>query len=136
MSSVSRPPRFGVLGPLVVTGDDGEPLAVTSPKLRTVLAVLLLHANQVVSVDRLVDLVWNGEPPKSARTNLQVYIHRLRQTLGESSITRQAPGYQLSVGPGDLDSVRFEDLVAAGEHAAALRLWRGDAYSGLEDIDE
>ncbi|GAB3405954.1 AfsR/SARP family transcriptional regulator [Flindersiella endophytica] len=127
--------RFAVLGSLEVADDHGEPVVLSSARQRGLLAILLCHANQVVSVDSLIDQLWSGDPPKSARTNLQVYVHRLRQVLGGERILLQPPGYQLVARPGELDAQEFEDLVAAGQPAEALRLWRGDAYAGLTEIE-
>lgn len=127
--------RFAVLGSLEVADDQGEPVVLSSARQRGLLAILLSRANQVVSVDSLIDQVWSGDPPKSARTNLQVYVHRLRQALGGERILLQSPGYHLVARPGEVDAQEFEDLVAAGQPAEALRLWRGDAYAGLTEIE-
>jgi hypothetical protein len=96
--------RFGILGPLEVW-DGGQRLAVGGPQQRALLAVLLLQANQVVSVDRLVDHIWGDQPPVSARALLQGCVAGLRRALrvraGERLLTR-APGYLLEVRPGEL----------------------------------
>ena len=131
--------EFGVLGPLQVNGSD----VTLAGKLRVVLAALLLHANQVVPVDALVDALWDDAPPSSARTTLQGYVRRLRQLPGpvvaERIITR-SPGYLIQVRSGELDVTGFTGLsdrgraaVRAGDWerasallADALALWRGE----------
>jgi DNA-binding SARP family transcriptional activator/tetratricopeptide (TPR) repeat protein len=137
--------EFGVLGPLQVRSD-GRPVPVGAPLQRALLAALLLHANQVVAAEQLIDYLWDQTPPPSARTTLQNYILRLRRLLperperaaGQLLVTR-APGYLLQLRPGELDLDRFQGLVADArastthgqiERAAsllrdALALWRG-----------
>ena len=130
--------EFGVLGPLQVNGRD----VMLAGKARVVLAALLLHANQVVPVDALVDALWDDAPPASARTTLQGYVKRLRQLPGtavaERIITR-SPGYLIQVRSGELDLTSFTGLSDQGRAAAragdwerasalladALALWRG-----------
>ena len=114
--------EFRILGPLEVT-DDGRPLALGGAKQRAALAVLLLHSNQVVSRDRLIDGVWGDSPPPTAAHTLDAYMSRLRKELGEPAepprvITRR-PGYVLRVETDELDLHRFERLLAQGRQAAA-----------------
>ncbi|WP_020578583.1 AfsR/SARP family transcriptional regulator [Actinopolymorpha alba] len=138
--------RFGVLGPIEVLDDDGFPVDLGWPKQRLVLAILLSDPGRAVSVDRLIDVVWSGEPPRSARTSLQILVQRLRRALGDSSrIVHQAAAYALDVRQGELDVERFERLVADGRMAReagdlakaadlldeALSLWRGEAYADV-----
>src|SRR4051794_32920343 len=99
--------EFGILGPLEVRRDGGE-LPLGGPKQRAVLALLLLHANEVVSRDRLLDGLWGERPPPTAAHTLDNYISRLRKTLGDRRISRRPPGYVLDVLPGELDLERFE----------------------------
>ncbi|RKS76928.1 DNA-binding SARP family transcriptional activator [Actinomadura pelletieri DSM 43383] len=112
--------EFRILGPLHIVAD-GRPVDVGGPQQQAVLAALLLAANQVVPIDRLVDAVWWTSPP-SARANVRGYIAALRRALrnaGEPAdrlITR-SPGYLLRVEPGELDLARFEELFARGERA-------------------
>jgi predicted ATPase/DNA-binding SARP family transcriptional activator len=134
-----------VLGPLEVLGDDGAPVQLGGPRVRAVLAQLLLHANEVVSSDRLIDAVWGEAPPPSAQGSLQVHVHGLRKALGPDRIATRAPGYVLRVDGEELDVWRFERLVAEGQrrlgdgdHAGAfaalaegLALWRGPALADL-----
>jgi DNA-binding SARP family transcriptional activator len=125
--------EFKILGPLEVW-HEGSPVRVVGPKQRALLAILLLHANEVVSSDRLLDLLWGDDPPDASA--LRVRMSQLRKTLGDGGeIVTQAPGYLLRVGDDELDLRRFEKLVAGAaseppELAAerlreALELWRG-----------
>lgn len=123
--------EFRLLGPLEVVGDDGEPVALGGPRPRALLAMLLLHANEVVSTDRLIDGIWGESPPASAPNALQVHVHALRGALGADRILTRAPGYLVRVKGGELDVERFEHLVATGKPAEALALWRGPALADL-----
>ena len=116
------------------------------------LAVLLVHANQVVSSDRLIEELWPGHPVGKAADSLQVRLSELRKALrsaGEADrLTTGPPGYLLWVTPGELDALRFEKLAAAGNMALAagdavtaasrldeaLGLWRGPALAGMEAV--
>jgi DNA-binding SARP family transcriptional activator len=109
--------EFRLLGALEVR-DAGRRVALGAGRQRALLAILLLHANGVVASDRLVDELWGGFPPGSARKALQVYVFRLRRALGAERIRTQRSGYLLEVGPDELDVHRFERLV---QEAAALR---------------
>src|SRR5262249_17250212 len=139
--------EFRILGPLEVL-DDGEPIAVGTRKERTVLAVLLLHANEFVSRERLIDELWGESPPPSARKAVNVYVSQLREALGRNGLAPIATadgGYRLEAGLEELDVEHLQRvLVAAREHAAAgelersadrlreaLALWRGPTLAGL-----
>ena len=132
---------FRILGTLEVE-DDGQLLKLGGAKQRALLAVLLLHANEVVSRDRLIDELWGGAPPDTATTALQGYISHLRKQLGSDRIVTRAPGYALRVDLGELDLKRFQELVAETrglEPAAAARslrqalsMWRGSPLAELE----
>ncbi|SDM68817.1 AfsR/SARP family transcriptional regulator [Allokutzneria albata] len=136
--------RFRLLGPLEVRAVDGW-RGARAAKQRSVLALLLLHANQVVSVDRLVAEVWPEDPPGSAVNAVQVYVHQLRQLLGGPGLFTRSGGYALDVGPGELDADCFAQLAARGraeldrgEHdravatmGEALALWRGTALADV-----
>jgi DNA-binding SARP family transcriptional activator/tetratricopeptide (TPR) repeat protein len=140
--------EFRVLGPLEVA-DGAAPVRIVAGKQRALLAVLLMHANHPVSADRLVDMIWTRQPPRTAVENLRLYVHRLRRALGDGErIGHRTGGYALAVAPGELDVARFEMLAATGEQAQAagdhegaaqvfgeaLGLWRGPAYADL-DVD-
>jgi DNA-binding SARP family transcriptional activator len=109
--------------------------------MRALLAYLLLHANELVSSDRLIEEVWGPEPAKTATASLQNYISRLRKAIGADLLISQAPGYVLRIDPERFDLARFERLAAEAHGAepreraeklrAALALWRGPA---LEDL--
>jgi ABC-type transport system substrate-binding protein/DNA-binding SARP family transcriptional activator/streptogramin lyase len=146
--------EFGILGPLEVARC-GRAVPLGGPRQRAVLALLLLEANRVVSLDRLAEDVWGGRPPEGWVTTVQIYVSHLRRALepdrargaaGEVLVTRN-PGYLLRVDGERLDAARFQDGFAAGraeleagryaEAAGTLRqalgLWRGDVLADLAD---
>jgi DNA-binding SARP family transcriptional activator len=125
---------------------NGRSLQLGGAKQRALLAILALHANEVVPADRLIGQLWPGDAPESAANTLQGYVSRLRKVLdlngangGQSIITFRAPGYVLTLPPEKIDARRFERIVgeaearaaigdapgAAASFAEALRLWRG-----------
>src|ERR1700754_2680192 len=127
--------EFSILGPLRVVGPDG-PIAINAPKQRSVLAMLLLSFRQdVVTTDRLVDVLWDEHSPPTAVKALQVHISQLRRALGPDVIVTRPTGYSITLAPGALALERFEGLVAKArgtepERAAevlreALALFRG-----------
>lgn len=130
--------EFRILGPLEVL-DDARPLRLAGSRQRSLLALLLLHANEVVPADRLIDELWPHEAPESGAVALQAGVSRLRRALGAGSglLATVAPGYVLRVAPEQLDLHRFERLVeeaggadpgiAAQKLREALALWRGPA---------
>ena len=134
-------PDFRILGPLEVATESG-PLALGGQKQRAVLALLLLDANRVVSVDKLVDALWGEQPPRTAMTSLQNFVSQLRKVLGSDVLETRMPGYRLHVAPGELDLDRFRQLCDAArglEPAAraatlheALALWRGPALADFQ----
>src|SRR5437588_9223846 len=101
--------EFRVLGPVAVV-EDGRPVRLDRPRMRSLLAFLLLHANELVSSDRLIDEVWGPEPAKTAGASLQNYVSRLRKAIGAELLLSQAPGYVLRVDPERFDLARFERL--------------------------
>jgi DNA-binding SARP family transcriptional activator len=135
--------EFRILGPLEVYAD-GHPVRLRGPRQRALLAILLLHAGETVSTDRLIDLLWGETAPEGARKALSVRVSQLRKLLGpagheDGAIVTRVPGYAIEVGPDQLDLRRFEELSAAGREAldggdparasgllsSALGLWRG-----------
>ncbi|MEU8418366.1 AfsR/SARP family transcriptional regulator [Amycolatopsis japonica] len=134
---------FRILGPLEVW-DDGARLPLGGPQQRTLLALLLLNANSVVSADRLIDELWGAGAPPSARGLLKGCVAVLRRALGvgrDERLLTRAPGYLLQVRPGERDLDRVEELAGiaktdASQAAALLRealsCWRGPALDGLE----
>jgi len=143
--------EFAVLGPLEVTAD-GQSLGLAGARTRAVLAILLVHANRVVSSDRLIEELWPGQPAGRAAGSLQVRLSELRRTLrsaGEAGrLATRPPGYLLRVAPGELDALRFGQLAAEGDVALAagdavtavrrfdqaLGLWRGAALAGFDAV--
>ena len=138
--------EFRILGPLEVVGPDG-PIRLGGPKQRATLAILLLNANRVVSIDRLADELYAGRAPVTAATQVHRQISELRKLLGEEArLETRTPGYVLHVGGEQLDLRRFERLTEeAGQALArgeaerafelqrdALELWRGPALADLE----
>src|SRR3954451_23915573 len=132
--------EFRLLGPLEVVEHD-RGLVLGGGRPRALFAVLLLHANELVSVDRLIDGLWGESPPATAGKIVQVYVSRLRKQLGEGRLVTRPPGYLLRVAPEELDLARFERLVAEARHQdaaaasatlrAALALWRGPPLADL-----
>jgi len=137
---------YRILGPLAVYDEERRAIQLGGRQQRLVFAALLLHRNEVVSVDRLIDVLWGERAPTNAVKNVQVHLSRLRKTLEfggsepEKEIVRtRANGYVLEVAPGEVDADRFERLVDEGrgalaaadpEHAGtllqeALALWHG-----------
>src|SRR5919199_1613229 len=111
--------QFSILGPLEVRADGHTP-ALGGPKPRAVLAVLLLHANQPVSAQRLAIALWGEDAPAGAVKTVQVHVSRLRRALREAEVLVTTPsGYRLRVGVDELDAVRFARRVVAGEQALA-----------------
>ena len=146
--------HFRILGPLEVS-DGTRLLALGGPRQRAVLVALLLSANRVMAVDRLVDELWGEDPPAQALNALQTYVSKLRGVLEPDRRPReparvlrsQPPGYVLVVNPTDLDAALFEELCGEGrallQHgrpdaarerfAAALGLWRGPPLAEFAD---
>jgi DNA-binding SARP family transcriptional activator len=141
--------EFLILGPLEAS-DDGRKLPLGGAKQRALLALLLLHANEVVPSDRLIDELWAGARPPNAAKSLTVAVSRLRKTLESrhsaseqnSLLVTRAPGYELRLAPGQLDLNRFERLLAEARTATdpataaetlqtALALWRGPPLADL-----
>ncbi len=125
--------EYRVLGPLEVLLD-GEPVAVPAGRGRILLATLLLRANEFVSVDELVERVWDGEPPDVDRAHktLHMVVARLRQSLGEANCVRTVSGgYSAQIDPERLDLTRFRALAEQGEFRAALELWRGPVLADV-----
>ncbi|MCG8927777.1 BTAD domain-containing putative transcriptional regulator [Lentzea sp. CC55] len=130
--------RFTVLGTIEARAGD-EVLDLGPPKQRRVLAVLLVHAGQVVPVEQIVDAVWHTDRPHRPKETLQTYVARLRPVLGVE-IARSSGGYLLDTAPESVDLHRFRALVrqarelpdadAAEPVAQALGLWRGEPFHG------
>ena len=138
--------EFRILGPLEVA-ERGGSLKLGGGKQRSLLAILLLHANEVVSAEQLIHELWGERPPATAAKSLQVYVSSLRKALGESHprngldglLRTRGSGYVLCIEEGQLDVQRFERCVGEGRRALttgepeaagrtlreAFALWRG-----------
>ncbi|MGC4754828.1 BTAD domain-containing putative transcriptional regulator [Micromonospora trifolii] len=137
--------RFRILGPTQVVLADGREVPVGGPRLRALLALLLLDAGRVVSAERLIDGLYGEHPPRGAANALQSQVSRLRQALPaeHDPVEFHPAGYRLAVDPDDVDAYRFERLAEAGRRALvdgdwpraavvlreALELWRGPALA-------
>ena len=140
---------FRVLGPLEVYAA-GKPITVGGPRQRTILAMLLLAVDRVVSVDSLIEAVWNGQPPATGRTQVAICIAALRKNFksagcSDDVIITSSPGYMLLSAGHRVDLVEFTQLMVDSEQIAgqgriadasdlvsdALALWRGPALSGV-----
>ncbi|QQQ77177.1 tetratricopeptide repeat protein [Saccharothrix sp. 6-C] len=140
---------FRVLGAVDVVRSDGVRVPVDARKPRVLLATLLLHAGEWVSVERLVEALWPEGAPPSAEKNTKTYVWKLRGLLGGERIDGGRAGYRVRVAEGELDAHRFEALVRAGRRhgdaglhrqaeaafAEALGLWRGDPFRDLAGPD-
>lgn len=143
--------RFNLLGTLEII-KDGRLSVPTAPKVRGVLALLLVRANHVVDIDSIIAELWGVNPPRSAVTTTQTYVYHLRRKFereltsdGAEMLCTAPPGYVLRVPEENLDVVRFERLARQGralleedryEEAArrlreALALWRGAPLSNV-----
>ena len=143
--------EFRILGPLEVS-DEGRRVEIGGHKQRALLASLLLHANEVVSLDRLIDELWGETPPPTAAKTLQAQVSRLRRSLNgdedpaahmRGPLQTRGHGYVLTVEPGQVDADRFQGMLeearraraegkpeeAAEELRRALALWRGPALA-------
>jgi DNA-binding SARP family transcriptional activator len=130
--------EFRILGPLEAWDGDSE-VSIGGPKPRALLALLLLHPNEVVATDRLIDELWGEDSPEGAAAALRVNVSRLRKALPQDVLTTRAPGYVVRVEPEGLDLHRFERLADEGRSLLArglsadasvrlrdaLSLWRG-----------
>ena len=142
--------EFLILGPLEIR-DNGRTIKVDRGQPAALLALLLLNANEPVSLDRIVDHLWPDEPPASATKSVQVHVSRLRRALGDNGtaargrIETRGSGYAIALAPGELDVERFRALVAKATEARgggdaagaaelireALALWRGPPLADL-----
>ncbi|MDI1464108.1 BTAD domain-containing putative transcriptional regulator [Catellatospora sp. KI3] len=139
--------EYRLLGPVeVVAGAAQVPLGGLKPQ--TLLAALLLEHGRVVPLTRLIDILWPGDPPETAKAAIHTYVKSLRQALArhgaDGVIVTRAPGYLVELAPDSLDLHVFEQLLAGAHRAeaaeevsrlltAALALWRGPALAGLGD---
>lgn len=123
--------EYRILGPLEVV-EHGQTLPLGGGRQRAVLAVLLLHRREVVSLDHLIEALWGDSPPLTAAKTIQVYVSRLRKLLGAEILETCGRGYRLAVDRGDCDLDRFEALLAQGRTA----LGSDDPGRALELLDD
>ncbi|MFG2132170.1 BTAD domain-containing putative transcriptional regulator [Streptomyces sp. NPDC048751] len=140
---------FRILGPLDISAD-GQPVVLTGARQRTIMSMLLLAPDRVVSVDALADAVWHGTPPPTARNQIAICVSALRKTLkaaagADDMLVTSHPGYMLFTGEHRIDAVEFDECAALGREAArsgrpeeacahfadALAMWRGPALDGI-----
>lgn len=148
-SATSEITEFRILGPLELSRG-GRPLRLGGTRQRALLSILLLHANEVVSSDRLIDELWGSEPPRTAASALRVHVAELRKVFAdgqppEELLVTHPSGYVLRLDPEQLDLHRFERLVERGSRALdagrwseasyalheALALWRGPPFADV-----
>jgi DNA-binding SARP family transcriptional activator len=136
--------EYRVLGPLEAL-DNGRRLNLGGPRQQAVLASMLVHADQTVALERLVDELWDEAPPETAKKTIRVYVSRLRKLLPDGAIERRPGGYVLRLDGHRFDLRRFEQHAEAGRSALAagdrqqaadllrqaLNLWSGPALAGL-----
>jgi DNA-binding SARP family transcriptional activator len=149
-------PEFKILGPLEVM-DGSQTHTPTPPKIRSVLALLLLRANRIVTVDSLIEELWGPDPPRSAVTTVQTYIYHLRRLFaaehldppGQQLIVTKPTGYTISVAPEQIDAVVFEGMLERGREEMeegrfqeagqllheALAMWKGAALADVPQGD-
>jgi DNA-binding SARP family transcriptional activator/tetratricopeptide (TPR) repeat protein len=136
--------EFSILGPIEVRRD-GDPVAISSRRVRTLLATLLLGAGEVVPLERTVLAIWGERRPLTARSQLHHCVSVLRQLLGgPEQVVTHPTGYSISIGAGGLDALLFDQYLtqaragpadaatAAGLLRSALALWRGPALFGSD----
>jgi len=138
--------EFHVLGPLEVQNSEG-PIPLGGRKQRTLLALLLLNANELVPTTRLIEELWVERPPATALNTLQQHLSQLRKRLGVDRLLTEPGGYRLLVDERELDLARFMHLLAEGKRELAsgrpqrastylrkaLSLWRGPALAELRN---
>ncbi len=139
---------FRILGPLAVMHGASD-ITPTAPKMRQVLAFLLVRSNQLIQVSEFIDELWADNPPESSMTTLQTYIYKLRKDVlgpsGLANLETRPSGYRLYLDDESLDAFDFERLLAQGRMALeggdpesasqwlsqALALWQGQALGGV-----
>ncbi|MEU2064311.1 BTAD domain-containing putative transcriptional regulator [Streptomyces sp. NPDC013455] len=139
--------RYGILGVAQAADDQGTPVPIGGPRLRTLLTVLALRPGRTTTLDTLIDEIWADDPPQDAPAALQALVGRLRRSLGRHAITSAPGGYRLEAAEEDVDLHVFERLtrtgtaaLAAGDPATAhrtlteaLALWYGPPLADLPD---
>jgi DNA-binding SARP family transcriptional activator len=124
--------QFRILGPLEIAGEHG-PITLHRGKEQALLSFMLLHPNELLPSDRLIDELWDGRPPATAAKILQNAVSQLRKALGDGRLDTCPPGYVFHLQPGELDLQRFEELARDGRSEEALALWRGPPLVDLRE---
>ena len=124
--------RIRLLGGVGATTAAGEPLDIGPAKCQLLLAVLALSAGSAVPVTRLVELMWDDEPPRTAEKTLQSYVVHLRRSLGADLIVRSGAAYRFEMPTDAVDVGRFRAHLDAGDIGAALAEWTGRPFAGLD----
>lgn len=119
---------FRLLGLLEVTDESG-PVRIVAGHESALLALLLIRRGEALLTERIVEELWAGHPPENAVKSVQVYVSRLRKSLGADRIETTPAGYRIRLEPGELDVERFERLVREGDFDEALALWHGEALA-------
>lgn len=143
---MTAPSRLQLLGGVEVFRDD-EPKPIGGPKATRLLSILAAHIDGGVSIDRIIESLWDGRPPKSATSTVQSQVSRLRAVLEPSfTIVLESGGYRLVACDGEIDAVQFEKLLTRSRTLdaaqrietleAALELWRGRAFGQYADDAE
>jgi DNA-binding SARP family transcriptional activator len=129
--------RFSILGPFEVTSG-GIVLTPTAPKLRQLLAQLVLQCNQIAHIDKLIEELWDDDPPATARTTLQTYVYQLRKQLAKAGrgderlVLTKTCGYVAAVEPDTVDAYVFDRYVSRGQAA----LQRGEAHVASRELSQ
>lgn len=137
---------FRVLGPVTVSLA-GQPIDLPTAMQRRLLAILLCRPGAAISIDQLIDAMWQDDAPATARKTLQIYVHRLRRAGLHDRILRDSSGYTLSVLSDEVDSSIFREkarlasdarhngnlLLASQTYRRALGLWRGEPFADVSE---
>ncbi|WP_433003613.1 AfsR/SARP family transcriptional regulator [Kribbella sp. CA-294648] len=134
--------QFGILGPLTIVRE-GRPVRLETPKLRVLLASLLVRPNKAASFSDLGRRLWVDQPPRNPRHVIHTYVTRLRRTIGDQQIRTCPGGYLIEAGPDQLDLLHFEQLVREADTStelcqrakllhSATDLWRGEPFADID----
>jgi len=121
-----------LLGGVGAAAESGEPLDVGPAKCQLVLAALALGVNESVPVARLIDVLWDEAPPRTAEKTLQGYVAQLRRGLGRDVVSRVGAAYRLELDPDQVDVARFRRALTVGDIRGALEAWTGPPLAGLD----
>ena len=139
--------QFRILGPIEIEAEGGRSVPLSSGRVLSFLALLLVHRGAIVRLDRVVDELWDGAGPTNAKNAVHVVASRLRAAVGPGIVVSEGGGYALRLPPGTLDADRFEERLLCGREQLAwgnsteaaetlrqaLTLWRGPALANVRD---